>query len=70
MAAEDRGAAPPLSRTRSMSRRRASCGNSWMAERTRVVHSTELQSITGLTRYDLCRQFRTMLGTSLLTATC
>ena len=34
------------------------------AERTRVVHSTELESITGLTRYDLCRQFRTILGTS------
>ena len=34
------------------------------AERTRVVHSTELETITGLTRYDLCRQFRTMFGTS------
>ncbi len=34
------------------------------AERTRVVHSTELESITGLTRYDLSRQFRILLGTS------
>ncbi len=34
------------------------------AERTRVVHSTELESITGLTRYDLARQFKRMLGTS------
>ncbi len=34
------------------------------AERTRVVHSTELESITGLTRYDLARQFRLVLGTS------
>jgi AraC-like DNA-binding protein len=34
------------------------------AERTRVVHSTELETITGLTRYDLCRQFSTMFGTS------
>lgn len=34
------------------------------AERTRVVHSTELESITGLTRYDLCRQFRIVFGTS------
>jgi AraC-like DNA-binding protein len=34
------------------------------AERTRVVHSAELEAITGLTRYDLCRQFRTLLGTS------
>jgi AraC-like DNA-binding protein len=34
------------------------------AHRTRVVHSTELEAVTGLTRYDLCRQFRLMLGTS------
>jgi AraC-like DNA-binding protein len=34
------------------------------AERTRVVHSTELESITGLTRYDLSRQFRLAFGTS------
>jgi AraC-like DNA-binding protein len=34
------------------------------AERTRVVHSEELESVTGLTRYDLCRQFRLMFGTS------
>ena len=34
------------------------------AEKTRVVHSTELESITGLTRYDLSRQFRIMFGTS------
>jgi AraC-like DNA-binding protein len=34
------------------------------AERARVVHSTELESLTGLTRYDLARQFRIMLGTS------
>jgi AraC-like DNA-binding protein len=34
------------------------------AERTRVVHSTELESITGLTRYELARQFRIMFGTS------
>ena len=33
-------------------------------ERTRVVRSAELESITGLTRYDLCRQFRIMFGTS------
>jgi AraC-like DNA-binding protein len=34
------------------------------AEKTRVVHSRELESITGLTRYDLSRQFRVMFGTS------
>ena len=33
-------------------------------ERTRVVHSVELESLTGLTRYDLARQFRIMFGTS------
>jgi AraC-like DNA-binding protein len=34
------------------------------AEKTRVVHSRELEAITGLTRYDLARQFRLVLGTS------
>jgi len=34
------------------------------AEKTRVVHSRELESVTGLTRYDLSRQFRIVLGTS------
>jgi len=34
------------------------------AERTRVVRSTEIESITGLTRYDLSRQFKIMFGTS------
>jgi AraC-like DNA-binding protein len=34
------------------------------AERARVVHSSELEVVTGLTRYDLARQFRVMFGTS------
>jgi AraC-like DNA-binding protein len=34
------------------------------AERTRVVRSWELEAITGLTRFDLARQFRAMFGTS------
>jgi AraC-like DNA-binding protein len=34
------------------------------AARTRVVHSAELESVTGLSRYDLARQFRRMFGTS------
>lgn len=34
------------------------------AEKTRVVHSRELESITGLTRYDIARQFKVMYGTS------
>ena len=34
------------------------------AERARTVPSGELEAISGLTRYDLARQFRIMLGTS------
>jgi AraC-like DNA-binding protein len=34
------------------------------AEKTRVVHSRELESVTGLSRYDLSRQFRIRFGTS------
>jgi AraC-like DNA-binding protein len=34
------------------------------AERTRVVESGELEAITGMTRYELARQFRAALGTS------
>ena len=34
------------------------------AETTRVIQSSELEAITGLTRYDLARQFRAALGTS------
>jgi AraC-like DNA-binding protein len=33
-------------------------------ETTRVVRSCELEAVTGLTRYDLARQFRAALGTS------
>jgi AraC-like DNA-binding protein len=32
-------------------------------QKTRVVHSSELEAVTGLTRYDLARQFRVMCGT-------
>ncbi len=34
------------------------------AEKARVVRSSELEAITGLSRYDLARQFRIMFGTS------
>ena len=34
------------------------------AECTRLVRSSELEAITGLTRHDLARQFRIALGTS------
>jgi AraC-like DNA-binding protein len=34
------------------------------AQRTRTVRSAELEAVTGLTRYDLARQFRIALGTS------
>jgi len=63
MAAERDGHRPVVSRrvdVRAIDRARQFLD----AERTRVVHSTELESITGLTRYDVCRQFRIMFGTS------
>ena len=63
MAGERGGAAPAISRrvdVRAIERARRFLD----AERTRLVHSRELESITGLTRYDLARQFRIMLGTS------
>lgn len=34
------------------------------AERTRVVRSDELETVSGLTRFELARQFRAALGTS------
>lgn len=34
------------------------------AEKTRVVRSSELEAVTGLTRYELARQFRALCGTS------
>jgi AraC-like DNA-binding protein len=34
------------------------------AETSRVVRSSELEEVTGLTRYDLARQFRSAFGTS------
>ena len=34
------------------------------AETTRVIRSSELEEVTGLTRYDLARQFRMAFGTS------
>ncbi|GHP01088.1 AraC family transcriptional regulator [Reticulibacter mediterranei] len=34
------------------------------AQKTRVVHSSELEVVTGLSRYDLARQFRLVCGTS------
>jgi AraC-like DNA-binding protein len=63
VAAEGRGASPGVSRrvdVRALERARQFLD----AEQTRVVRSTELESITGLTRYELSRQFRIMFGTS------
>jgi AraC-like DNA-binding protein len=63
MAGERGGARPVISRrvdVRAVERARQFLD----AEKTRVVHSRELESVTGLTRYDLSRQFRIMLGTS------
>jgi|SRR5690242_12761140 AraC-like DNA-binding protein len=63
LAAEGGGARPAASRrvdVRALERARELLD----AERTRVVRSTELEAITGLTRYDLARQFRLVFGTS------
>jgi len=63
MAAERGGASPRVSRrvdVRALERARQFLD----AEKTRVVRSTELESITGLTRYELSRQFRITFGTS------
>jgi AraC-like DNA-binding protein len=60
---ERRGASPRVSRrvdVRALERARQFLD----AEKIRVVRSTELESITGLARYDLSRQFRIMFGTS------
>jgi AraC-like DNA-binding protein len=53
-------AAAPRIDTRAVERARQALD----AHCTRVVHSRELESVTGLTRYDLARQFRATLGTS------
>jgi AraC-like DNA-binding protein len=64
MAGERRGAGGPA-RSRHVDVRVLERARQFLdAERTRVVHSTELEAITGLTRYDLARQFRIMFGTS------
>ena len=34
------------------------------SQKTQVVHSSELEAVTGLSRYELARQFRAMSGTS------
>jgi AraC-like DNA-binding protein len=63
VAGERRGAPPVVTRrvdTRAVERARQLLD----AECTRVVRSTELEAITGLTRHDLARQFRIALGTS------
>ena len=63
IAAERGGAGPGASRrvdVRALERARRFLD----AEKTRVVRSTELEPITGLTRYELSRQFRIMFGTS------
>ena len=62
-AAADGGRCPAISRSvdaRAIERAREFLD----AERTRVVRSSELESITGLNRYELARQFKVSLGTS------
>jgi AraC-like DNA-binding protein len=55
-----RAAAPTALDRRALSRARAFLD----AETSRVVRSAELETVTGLTRYDLARQFRAAFGTS------
>jgi AraC-like DNA-binding protein len=63
MAAARGGGQPPASRRAEAAlvrRARQFMG----AERTRVVHSAELERVTGLSRYDLVRQFKVVCGTT------
>ncbi len=62
--AAERGGGRPVASSRVDVRAIARARHFLDAERTRVVHSTELESITSLTRYDLARQFKLVLGTS------
>ena len=54
------GVRPPRVDTRAVFRARAFLE----AETTRVISSRELEQVSGLTRYELARQFRAALGTS------
>jgi AraC-like DNA-binding protein len=61
--AGERGGAPAI--VRRVDRRAVEQARQFLdAEKTRVVHSRELEAVTGLTRYELARQFRLVLGTS------
>jgi AraC-like DNA-binding protein len=55
-----RGAAPMRLDDGALARARAFLDT----ETTRVIRSSELEALTGLTRYDLARQFRAAFGTS------
>ena len=66
-----RGSSPPTRRARDARRRAASTrprsrrARQFLdAETTRVMRSSELEEVTGLTRYELARQFRSAFGTS------
>jgi AraC-like DNA-binding protein len=64
LVARERGRAGPVASRRVDVRATERARQFLDAEKTRVVHSTELESITGLSRYDLSRQFKIMFGTS------
>jgi len=56
---------PPVSRPRHLDVTALERARQFLdAEKTRVVRSSELEAVTGLTRYDLARQFRVIYGTS------
>jgi AraC-like DNA-binding protein len=62
LVAADGGAAAPTRRIDTLAVERARAFLE--AEHTRSVRSAELERVTGLTRYELARQFRSQLGTS------
>lgn len=56
---------PPISRPRHLDIAALKRARQFLdVEMTRVVRSAELEALTGLTRYDLARQFRARYGTS------
>ena len=57
--------AKPVARPRHLDVAALERARQWLeAEKTRVVRSSELEAVTGLTRYELARQFRVRYGTS------
>src|SRR5260370_38663781 len=54
----------PVSRLRHLDVAALERARQFLRMKTRVVRSSELEAVTGLTRYELARQFRVRYGTS------